>query len=292
MNKTTRLRALIEDPKLLVMPAAFDGLSAKLVVEAGFEAVQCTGLGVAATEALPDFSILSMREMVDRTQVIARAVDVPVMGDGDTGYGSAVNVWYSVRAFEDAGAAGMNLEDQVFPKRCGRVLGKDIVSVEEMQLKIEAACDARRDRDFVINARTDALSLIGMEEAVKRGNAYMEAGATMVFVQGVSHLDQARELAARIRGPVAVNLMEEKASCEDMTFAALERAGIARVSLSVSLLLAAMHGMRQALQRVAGWGGTRVDPDTYVAFSELHRLAGMPHAQSLEERFVRQKAMP
>ncbi len=290
MRKTTRLRALIEAPEILVMPAAFDGLSARLVAEAGFEAVQCSGLGVAATEALPDFSILAMREMVDRTRVIARAVDLPVMGDADTGYGSAVNVWYCVKEFEAAGAAGMNLEDQVFPKRCGRILGKDIVSVEEMQLKIQAASDARQDPDFVINARTDALSLVGMDAAVARGNAYLEAGATMVFVQGVASVGQARELASRIRGPVAMNLMEEKASCAGMTFSELQRAGIARVSLSVSLLLASMHGMRTALQRVRAWDGTRVDGATYVPFEELHKIAGMPHAQSLEERFVQQKA--
>ncbi len=290
MKKTAHLRSLIESPEILVMPAAFDGLSARLVAEAGFQAVQCTGLGVAATEALPDFSILSMREMVDRTRTIVRAVDLPVMGDGDTGYGSAVNVWYTVQEFESAGAAGVNLEDQVFPKRCGRIVGKDIVSVEEMQLKIAAACDARKDQDFVINARTDALSLIGMDEAVRRGNAYMDAGATMVFVQGVGNLTQAAELAAKIRGPVAMNLMEEKASCGELTFAELQRVGIARVSLSVSLLLAAMHGMRVALQRVKEWGGTRTDADTYVPFADLHRMAGMPQAQKLEERFVQQSA--
>ncbi len=290
MKMTTRLRSLIEAPKILVMPAAYDGLSAKIVEEAGFDAVQCTGLGVAASYGLPDFSILSMREMVDRTQVIARAVEIPVMGDGDTGYGSAVNAWYTVREFEGAGAAGVNLEDQVFPKRCGRILGKDIVSVAEMELKIAAACDARKDKDFVINARTDALSLIGMDEAVKRGNAYLAAGATMIFVQGISSLEQAQQLASRIRGPVAMNLMEESAACAGMSFSALEKAGIARVSLSVSLLLAAMQGMRTAMRKVRQWDGTRTDLETYAPFADLHRLAGMPHAQSLEEKFVRQKA--
>jgi 2-methylisocitrate lyase-like PEP mutase family enzyme len=290
MKKTTRLRTLIEAPEILVMPAAFDGLSARLVAEAGFQSVQCSGMGVAATEALPDFSILSMREMVDRTRTIVRAVELPVMGDGDTGYGSAVNVWYTVQEFESAGAAGMNLEDQVFPKRCGRIIGKDIVSIEEMQLKIAAACDARKDRDFVINARTDALSLVGIDEAVKRGNAYMDAGATMIFVQGVSSLAQAADLANKIRGPVAINLMEEHASCSELTFAQLQRVGIARVSLSVSLLLASLQGMRTALQRVNEWGGTRTDASTFVPFEELHRLAGMPHAKKLEELFVQRSA--
>ena len=287
MKKTTRLRSLIEDPKLLIMPAAFDALSARLAAEAGYEAVQCSGLAIAATEGVPDFSILSMREFVDRTKVMARAVDVPVMGDADTGYGSAVNVWHCVKAYEEAGAAGINLEDQVFPKRCGRIAGKEIVSIEEMQSKIEAAVDARKDADFVINARTDGLSVVGMDEAVERGNAYLSAGATMAFIQGVSTLEEVKELVSRIRGPVAMNLVEEKEGCAEMTFAELEALGVARVGLSCALVLGAIRGMRQALQRVRQWGGTRVDPEVFAPFGDLQTLGGMPEARALEARFVR-----
>ncbi|WP_144140848.1 oxaloacetate decarboxylase [Paraburkholderia sp. BCC1884] len=285
MTKCEILKNLIKLPKLLIMPAVFDGLSAKLVEEANFAAVQCTGLGVSATEALPDFSIVSMREMVDRTRAIAGAVEIPVMADGDTGYGGVVNVWYAVREFEKAGAAGLNIEDQTFPKRCGRIAGKEIVSVEEMQAKIKAACAARVDPNFVINARTDALGLIGMDEAVRRGNAYMDVGATMVFIQGVRNLQQAKELTSRINGPVAMNLIEERNDCEALSFLELERAGIARVSLSVSLMLASVHGMRTALRRMQEWGGTRIDPETFASFADLQQLAGMPFAESIEERF-------
>jgi 2,3-dimethylmalate lyase len=285
-RSSTRLLTLVRAPKLLVMPAVYDALSAKLVEEAGFEAVQCSGLGVSASEGVPDMSILSMREMVERTRSIARAVSLPVMGDADTGYGNVVNVWHCVREFEGAGAAGMNLEDQSFPKRCGRVEGKEIIDIDEMQQKIRAAAAARLDTDFVINARTDALGLFGAEEAIRRGNAYLEAGATMVFVQGVKDLHQVAALTAGIRGPVGMNVMEHDESCATLTFAELERLGVARVSLSSSLTLAAMHGMRKALRQIREWDGTRIDPAVFAPLADLHRLSGTPEARAIEQRFA------
>ena len=144
MSPAQRLHELIVRPPLLVMPAAYDALSARLAQEAGFEALQVSGLSLSAADGLPDFSILSMREMADRTRRIAAAVDIPVMGDGDTGYGGVVNVWHTVREFEAAGAAGMNLEDQSFPKRCGRVEGKELIPLREMCAKLDAAASARR----------------------------------------------------------------------------------------------------------------------------------------------------
>jgi 2-methylisocitrate lyase-like PEP mutase family enzyme len=285
MRMTTRLRNLIHSPTLLVMPAAYDAVSAKLIEEAGFQAVQCSGLGISLAEGVPDFSILSMREMVDKTRTIARAVDVPVMGDADTGFGGVVNVWHGVKAFEAAGAAGMNLEDQLFPKRCGRMAGKELIPLRDMALKVEAAANARSDTDFVINARTDALGLFGMDEAVRRGNAYLDAGATMIFVQGVSTREEIAQLTAGIRGPVGMNLMEQHANCADLSFQDLQDLGVARVSLSVSTMLSAIHGMRTALRQIRAWSGTRVDDSVFAPFDDLHRLSGMHEALALEKRF-------
>lgn len=153
MKKTTRLKKLILDPKILIMPGAYDALSAKIIERAGFQAVQASGYGIAASYlGMPDVGLLTMSEMLDQTRRIARAVDIPVMGDGDTGFGNAINVYRTVQEFEAAGVAGINLEDQIFPKRCGHMEGKEIVSLEEMVKKIEAAVAARRDPDFVINA--------------------------------------------------------------------------------------------------------------------------------------------
>lgn len=286
MRNTTRLLQLIKAKKLLVMPAAFDPISAKLIEEAGFDAVQCSGLGIAANYmGLPDVSVVSMREMADRTRVIVNAVNVPVMADGDTGYGNAVNVWYSVREFEAAGAAGINLEDQVLPKRCGHIEGKEVVSIDEMVTKLKAAVDARTDPDFVINARTDALSLNGIDDVIDRGNAYLRAGATMFFVEGITDREQIRRLVASIDGPLATNIVEDGTGPANLTFTELEAMGVARVSLSVTTLLGAIHGIRRSLASIREWDGTHFDPEVHATFDDAHSLAGTPQALEIGRRF-------
>lgn len=286
MRRTTTLLELIKRPEILIMPAVFDAMSARLVQEAGFPAVQCSGLSVAAAQGVPDMSILSMREMVECTRMVAASVDLPVMGDADNGYGNAINVWYTMREFEAAGAAGANLEDQIFPKRCGRIDGKELVSGHEMVMKIESARNALRDDDFVINARTDALNIEGIDAAIERGNAYLKAGATMIFVQGVSDKTQIQQLTDGIQGPVGINLIENGPQCEALSFSELQRLGVARVSLSATLMLAAMRGMRHALQQIKVWDGTRCDSDTFAPFDDLHRLAGLENATRVERDFL------
>jgi methylisocitrate lyase len=222
MKKTTRLRKLIEDPKILVMPGVYDVITATLAVEAGFDSVQISGANVGVAHyGVPDYSLVGMREMVEQSGRIANAIDVPAMGDADTGYGNAVNAYLTVQAFENAGVAGVNLEDQVIPKRCGHLEGKVLLPFDDAVAKVAAACDARRDKDFVINARTDALGVLGIEEAIRRGNAFLDAGATMVFVEGANSVENIRAAVAGIRGPVAVNLVEGGKSPQNMTFAEL-----------------------------------------------------------------------
>ncbi|MFP4273565.1 MAG: oxaloacetate decarboxylase [Paracoccaceae bacterium] len=287
MNKTTRLKRLIEAPEILVMPGAHDPLSARLVAEAGFDAVQASGLGISAAHmGLPDASILSMREMAERTAAIAGAVEIPLMADGDTGYGNAVNAWYTVQAIEAAGAAGINLEDQVMPKRCGHLEGKEVVPTAEMAGKIEAAADARRDPDFVINARTDALAVEGIEATIARARTYFSAGATMVFVDGVDSRDTIARLVDAIGGPLSVNMVEGGRTPAGLTFTELQRMGVARVSLPVSLLLASVHAMRQALHAIRTRDGTGPDPELFADFADTHRLIGMDHVYALEHRFL------
>lgn len=290
MRKTTRLRQLIEAPQLLVMPGAFDPLSARLIAEAGFHAVQGSGLAIAANHlGMPDVSIISMREMAERTRVIASSVDIPFMADGDTGFGNAVNVWYTVRAFEEAGAAGINLEDQVMPKRCGHLAGKEVIPVGEMCAKIAAALDARQDPDFVINARTDALAVEGLDATIARARAYFEAGATMVFVDGTDSRPAITRLAAEIGGPLAVNMVEGGKTPHDLTFSELQQMGVARVSLPVSMLLGAIKGMRDALAHILANDGTSANPDIFADFAQTHALVGMNQVYSLEARFLGQE---
>lgn len=293
MKKTALLRQLIHAPGLLVMPGAYDPLSAKIIEEAGFSAIQCSGFGMSVTRlGLPDYSFLSLSDMLAATKPIVDAVNVPVMADGDTGFGNAVNAWYAVQAFELIGCAGINIEDQVLPKRCGHLDGKTIVPIEDAVAKIRACAEARKDTDFVINARTDALAVGGLEEVVRRGNAYLQAGATMLFVDGLTDKDLARQAVKRIHGPVAINVVEGGKSPERFTFAEMEAMGIARVSLPGTLLMAAIQGMQTALSSIRT-NGYASGPGAHLAsFETLKRLAGFEQIFALEQRYLQSLLEP
>ncbi len=287
MRKTTRLKELILAPELLVMPGAFDAVSARLIQQAGFGAVQCSGFGISLVQlGLPDYSFLAMSDMLSATKTIVDAVDLPVMADGDTGFGNAVNAWYTVKAFERIGCAGINIEDQVMPKRCGHMDGKVIVSLEEAVAKIKACADARTDPDFVINARTDALGVGDMPEVIRRGNAYLEAGASMIFVEGVNDPAYAEQAVKGIHGPVAINVVEGGKSPSAFTFASMQDMGIARVSLPGTLMLSAIQAMQDALSSLkangyAGGPGTRL-----ASFKESQNMMGYGEVFDLEVKYL------
>jgi methylisocitrate lyase len=285
MRKTTQLKTLIQAPKLLVMPGAYDALSAMLIEDAGFDAVQVSGFGLAASHlGLPDIGILGFREMLDRTRVIVNSVSIPVMADGDTGFGDAATTWHVVREFEAAGAAGINLEDQVSPKRCGHFTGKAVIAMEEMVGKLRAAVDARTYPDFVINARTDALQPVGVDEAIRRGNAYAAVGATLIFVNGIETRDEVKRVIAKIDAPVSINMVEGGRT-PMFTFAELEQLGAARVSCPVTTILAAMKGVQQALAALKASGAPDSNPDLLAGFGEIKELLGANRFDALGEQF-------
>ncbi|ORA58665.1 isocitrate lyase/PEP mutase family protein [Mycobacteroides franklinii] len=287
MTAAATLKDLIQSPEIVVMPGVFDPFSARLAERAGFPALQCSGAAISGVHfGRPDYSLISMEDMVACTARIVRSVRVPVMADGDNGFGNAVNTHYTVRAFEEAGAAGVNLEDQVTPKRCGHLDGKHILDLEEAAVKVRAAAEARTDPDFVINARTDALAVEGIAGAIRRGNAYLEAGATMIFVEGVTSRDEIRAAVAGIDGPVAVNVIEGGKSPHHLTFRELQNLGVARVSLPGALLMSALGGMRNALERIQADGGTADLDDLFLPFREAHDLIGMREIESLERRYL------
>ncbi len=287
MKKTTLLRQLIHAPELLVMPGAYDALSARIVEEAGFPAVQCSGFGISVSHlGLPDYSFLALSDMAAATQRIVDAVSIPVMADGDTGFGNAVNAWYTVKAFERIGCAGINIEDQVMPKRCGHLEGKALIPLDEAVAKIRACAEARKDPDFVINARTDALAVGGIAEVIRRGNAYLAAGATMVFIDGMSSKALAREAVQGIRGPVAINVVEGGRSQMDFGFDEMEAMGIARVSLPGTLMLSAIQGMRDALAAVKANGRAGGPGARLADFREQLALVGFDEVFALEKRFL------
>ena len=230
--------------------------------------------------------------MAEHTGRIARAVGVPVMGDADTGFGNAVNAYLTVQAFEAAGAAGINLEDQVMPKRCGHLDGKTVLPLDEAVAKVAAACQARRDPDFVINARTDALAPLGIQEVIRRGNAFLEVGATMVFVEGANSAQAMREAVRGIRGPVAVNLVEGGKSPQDMSFADLQSIGIARVSLPSTGMQAVIHALRTVFQRVRDDRAIGGYADLLCGFGVSQRLVGSAGINELEQRFLAPMLLP
>jgi len=287
MRKTTRLKQLIVDKQVLVMPGAYDALSARIIERMGFHAVQCSGYGIAASVlGKPDVGLLSMTEMLNATRNICDAVTIPVMADGDTGFGNAINVYHAVRAFESAGAAGINLEDQVFPKRCGHMDGKEVIAMAEMVHKIRAAMAAKIDQDFVINARTDAIAVLGIDEAIKRGNAYAAAGADLIFVEAPPSADEIRHVIRSIKAPVSIN-MTDGGKTPLATIAELQEWGAARVSIPVTAVFAAAKAVERAMQVILAEGvsPTVNHPETVMTFKEFTDLVGLPEIKALQDKF-------
>jgi 2-methylisocitrate lyase-like PEP mutase family enzyme len=271
VKATTRLRTLLAGPHALVAPFVFDGLQARLAEAAGFDAVYMTGFGTAASHGLPDVGLLGLAEMAQNVRVIARTVDVPVVCDADTGYGNALNVRRTVREYEDAGAAALHLEDQVWPKRCGFLRGKAVVPLEEMLPKVQAACEARRDPDFVVIARTDAYAPLGWDEAVRRARAYREAGADLVFVDGIRTredlLRYARDLADVPR--VYNGALVDRHEATHLGF---------RLVLHIGTLLAAYARLRDAYEELAR-DGRIADAPGLETLEEFARLLGLEETE-------------
>jgi len=288
MEKTSLLKKMIMERKALIVPGAYDALSAKLIERTGFKAIQVSGFGLAACYlGKPDVGLLTQTEMVNFTKNIVNAVDIPVMGDADTGFGNAINAMRAVQEFEQAGCAGLNIEDQVFPKRCGHMEGKQIVPQEEMVKKIEAACDARKDKDFVINARTDAIAISGIDDAIKRGKAYADAGADLIFVEAPQSKEQIKRIAEEVGAPISINLFDSIKGGKTplMTYAELRELGVARVSVPVGSIFAAVKGVQSYLEAVKD----EIAPGRYdlvCKFDEFKELVGLPEMKELEKRFL------
>lgn len=286
MRTTTRLRELLRGPGIVMVPGAHDAFTARLVEQAGFPACYMTGAGtVAALLGMPDVGLITMTEMVTNARYIARAVSVPVICDADTGYGNAVNVMRTVREYEGAGVAGIHLEDQIFPKKCGHMEGKALVSLEEMVGKIRAACQAREDPDFVIIARTDSRAVEGMEAAVRRANAYAEAGADLIFPEAPQSREELAHFAQAIRAPVLAN-MTEFGKSPLVPAGELERMGYRVVLYPVSALRVAHRGMQELLAQIKATGSQEAFLDRMAHRQEMYELVGLPAVHEAERRFM------
>ena len=278
MNAAKQLREKLNQTPMVVAPFVYDALQAKIAERVGFEAVYMTGFGTAAARGFPDLGLLTMSEMVENVRTIARSVQIPVICDADTGYGNPVNVWRTVNEYERAGAAALHIEDQVWPKRCGFLAGKQVIPQDEMVPKVRAACDARRDPDTVIIARTDALAVHGWDEVVRRAAAYREAGADLIFVDGIRTLDDLRNYAERLKNlPLLYN-------GQLLPVAELARHGF-KLTIYSGTLLQYYQSARSALSELKETGAVKpVAQDS--AFRELIDLLGVDEMDALGKKYT------
>ena len=276
-EQRSRLRDLIARPEMVVAPFVFDCLQAKLAAEAGFDAVYMTGFGTAAARGFPDLGLLTMTEMTANARAIASSVNVPVICDADTGYGNPLNVRRTVREYEDAGVAALHIEDQVFPKRCGFLAGKQVIAMEEMIPKIRAACDARSNRDLVIIARTDALQPNGWDDVVRRARAYREAGADLIFVDGIATVDDLKRYAAKL-GDLPLIYNGDLLPLDELKKYPF------KITIHIGTMLTAYETMRAAMIELKRTGKLSIGTGSKV-FDDFIRTMGVPEYQALEKKY-------
>ena len=279
MEARKRLRELVDAKEILVLPGAYDALSARL----GFPCVYMTGYGQSASKlGAPDVGLMTMSEMVERAKDMCAAVSVPVICDGDTGFGNVVNLVRTVREYERAGAAAIQLEDQTMPKKCGHMLGRQVVDAEEMVSKIRAAAAARQDPNFLIIARTDARTNHGVEEAIRRAKLYEQAGADIIFVESLESVEEMRMVNETIAKPTIANMVETGRT-PLLTAAQLQEIGYDMVVFPISALFVAAKAVYDMLMDLRANGTTRNCLDEMMSFSQFNDFIGLPLVRELEE---------
>jgi 2,3-dimethylmalate lyase len=281
-----RLRELLAGPDPVLAPGVFDGLGARLVEEAGFPAVYMTGFGTAAALlGRPDVGLLTMSEMVENAARIAAACDLPVIADADTGYGNALNVIRTVQEYERAGVASIHIEDQVAPKKCGHMEGKQVIPAAEMEAKIRAAVAARRSPDFVIIARTDARAVEGMDSAIERARRYHDAGADVLFVEAAESEDEISVVARSLGDVPLLFNWAEGGKTPPVDYATLSELGFKIVIFPIATLLGTTAWIRHALAEIRKAGTPLPIMDELPRFGEFLDFIGLPEIRELEQRF-------
>ena len=285
MDSCKKLRDLLKGPELLMAPGVADALNARLVAEANFKAIYMTGSGTTASRlGMPDIGLLSVSEMVDNASRIADASELPLISDADTGYGGRLNVYRTIRMFEKAGVAGVHIEDQNWPKRCGHLSGKTIIPAHEMISKIQAACDSRVNDNFVIIARTDALAVEGLNSALDRAEQYAEVGADIIFVESPSTLEEIETIPQKIRKPTLYN-MAASGKTPFLEKNEIEKFGFKVVIYPNFAMLAAVPAVRHYLSELKNSGTVAHLVDEMASFQELFNLVGMETVRRMEEKY-------
>lgn len=296
-DRASILRAALERRQALVVPGCHDALSAKVIESAGFEAIQVSGFGLAGSLlGLPDVGLVDMKDVLDITANIIRAVQIPVMADIDTGGGNALNAAAVTERLIGMGAAGVNIEDQVFPKRCGHMEGKQVISAEEMAGKVRAMADTRRrlGSNLVINARTDCYAVHGLDEAIRRSNLYLEAGADMAFIDGIGTRADIERAVREIHGLLSVNLMDAVTGVKTELIPIPELAGlgVARVSIPVASIMVAHKALVDFFTDLhrSPTGILAGETHRLSSFREYTGFVGLPEYRQLENQYLPGKA--
>jgi len=278
---------MLNEPGTVFMPGVYDALTAVLAERAGFDIITHTGYGTAASLlGMPDVGLVSFKEMCDRVTSIARAVNIPLMTDADTGYGNPINVYRTVKEYIGGGAAGLFIEDQVWPKRCGHMAGKRIIPADEMVGKIKAAIDSRNeyDPDFVVGARTDAIATDGFAEALRRGNLYAEAGVDFVFIEAYETVDQMKRAVKEVKKPLMLNLIEGgRTPLIDAQQA--QEIGFKFVCFPLTTLLVATRAVSRALEILKKTNSPQGYMNDLTTWSEFNEIIGVPQIRAMEEKY-------
>lgn len=289
MNNTG-FRYLLGQQSIICLPGAFDAWSARLIEQAGFPAVYMTGYGVSASVlGQPDIGLITLTEMADQARNIASVVGIPVVADGDTGYGDVLNVMRTVREYEQAGVAAIQLEDQELPKRCGHMEGKQLISTEQMTAKIRAAADARRSEDFCIIARTDARAVEGFAAALARAQAYVDAGADAIFLEAPQSLEEMIHVPRVVKKPCLANMVEN-GKTPYLTVPELAEVGYKIVIFPATLLYAASKSMLEVLEVLKTEGNAQGYRDRMLSFPEFNTRIGLDKMRSMENNLLQTKS--
>ena len=286
MNPRQTLKQLLKRNQLLVAPGCFDGLSARLVQEAGFEAAYLSGGAVARSMGIPDIGLVTMSETIERAAQVIAAVNIPIIADADTGYGNAVNLVRTVREFERVGVAAIHIEDQITPKRCGHLDGKEVISLAEMGKKLEAALATRTDPDFCIIARTDARGVNGLDDAIERGRAFARLGVDALFIEAPQSEEELAEIPRRLPDvPLLVNVFKG-GKTPMLPVQRLQEMGYRIAIYPSETQRAAIHAMRKALVTLKRDGTTESIDETLTTFKERDRVVGLEDWQTIEKKYL------
>jgi 2,3-dimethylmalate lyase len=286
MSSRKTLKELLMRQRLLVAPGCFDGLSARLVETAGFEAGYLSGGAVARSMGIPDIGLVTLSETIERAAQVVATVKLPIIADADTGYGNAVNLVRTVREFERVGVAAIHIEDQITPKRCGHLEGKEVISLAEMEKKLEAALVTRSDPDFCIIARTDARAVNGFEDAINRGQAFAKLGVDAIFIEAPQSEEELAEIPRRIPDvPILVNVFKG-GKTPMLPVARLEAMGYRIAIYPSETQRAAIHAMRRALETLKREGTTESIDDALTTFKERDQVVGLDDWQKIENQYL------